>query len=58
MKNYDHLDDVIAGLRKEYSFGELEDRDAARDPYDQFVNWFEAALQAKVTSINAGMLAT
>lgn len=58
MKNYSHLDQRIAGLRKEYAFGELAEKNAAKDPYTQFVKWFEAALKARVTSINAGMLAT
>lgn len=58
MKKYKDLDKLICGLRKDYSFGALGDKDCENDPQTQFIKWFEAALKAKAHSMNAAALAT
>lgn len=58
MKNFSDIDTIISKLRREYSFGKLEEKDADSNPYRQFVKWFESAVQAKSRTVNALTLAT
>ena len=48
----------IADLRKEYAQGGLDEKSIARDPLDQFTNWFDALLRSEPTEPNAMILAT
>ena len=50
--------DSVAGLRKSYELSELLETTAKEDPYAQFKDWFQAALDAKIPEPNAMTLAT
>ncbi len=58
MKDYRNLDQKILGLRREYRWGKLEEKNLDPDPFKQFARWFEDALRAKVKSPNSMTLAT
>jgi len=47
-----------ADLRKDYAGEELDEKNVARDPNEQFVRWFDEALSAQLTEPNAMILAT
>lgn len=47
-----------ADLRKDYAGEELDEKNVARDPNDQFVRWFDEAVRAQLTEPNAMILAT
>ena len=47
-----------AGLRKDYAREDLDEKDVARDPCEQFARWFDEALLAKLPEPNAMILAT
>jgi pyridoxamine 5'-phosphate oxidase len=48
----------LAELRIDYAAAELDERDVARDPLDQFSRWFAEAQAALVPEPNAMVLAT
>jgi len=48
----------LASIRKEYSLKQLDEKDVKRDPFDQFKEWFDDAVNAEVKEPNAMMLAT
>ena len=48
----------LQNLRQEYRTAELHEADAAKDPIDQFGNWFKAALDAQLYEPNVMTLAT
>jgi pyridoxamine 5'-phosphate oxidase len=48
----------ISGLRKEYSLLAFGKKDAHPDPFEQFEEWFQQALQSDVLEPNAMTLAT
>ena len=48
----------LAGLRKNYERGELDEQHAARDPFEQFRQWLGQAIGANVPEPNAMTLAT
>ncbi len=48
----------IARLRREYARAALTESDVAADPLEQFRKWFDEALHADVTDVNAMALAT
>lgn len=48
----------LAQLRVDYKRAALTERDAARDPHDQFARWFDEAVAAAVPEPNAMTLAT
>ena len=48
----------IKALRNEYKKGELKDESVHPDPIRQFEIWFEQALHANLTDVNAMTLAT
>ena len=48
----------LASIRKEYSLKQLDEKDVKRDPFDQFKEWFDDAVNAEVNEPNAMMLAT
>ncbi|HLP15223.1 MAG TPA: pyridoxamine 5'-phosphate oxidase [Bacteroidota bacterium] len=48
----------LADLRTEYMFAGLHERDAAKDPIDQFERWFHEAHNADLPEVNAMTLAT
>ena len=50
--------DSVAGLRKSYELSELLETTAKENPYAQFKDWFQAALDAKIPEPNAMTLAT
>ena len=45
-------------LRHEYMLSGLDEKDAARDPFRQFDNWFKASADAKLPLANSMSLAT
>lgn len=48
----------IAGIRKEYKMGRLNEGDVVADPIDQFRRWFNEAVHYGVMEPNAMVLAT
>jgi len=48
----------ISDLRQEYMRESLDEKDAARDPLEQFARWFDEAVKAQVPMVNAMTLAT
>ena len=52
------MDDKIAEIRKEYSHQTLLESQIASDPVEQFNIWWQDALEAKITEVNAMTLAT
>lgn len=48
----------LAKMRVDYKQGELNERDLAADPIEQFARWFEAARRADIKEPNAMTLAT
>ena len=47
-----------ADLRADYARAGLDEKDVARDPYEQFARWFDEALRAQLPEPNAMILAT
>jgi len=52
------MDDRIAEIRKEYSHQTLLESQIAADAIEQFNIWWQDALEAKITEVNAMTLAT
>src|SRR5678810_135262 len=52
------MDEKIAEIRKEYSHKSLVESEIEQDPVKQFNIWWQDALEAKITEINAMTLAT
>jgi pyridoxamine 5'-phosphate oxidase len=48
----------VADLRREYALKGLDEKDAAREPFEQFARWFDEALKAELPEPNAMTLAT
>lgn len=48
----------IEALRREYKHGELKEENLQKDPFVQFVKWFDQALNADILDVNAMTLAT
>ena len=48
----------IAEIRREYESEGLDERDLRADPYDQFLLWFDQALEAEGENVNGMTLAT
>ncbi|TMG73376.1 MAG: pyridoxal 5'-phosphate synthase, partial [Betaproteobacteria bacterium] len=48
----------LAALRQEYMRAGLHEKDLAPDPFAQFGNWFDEALQSGIALPNAMTLAT
>jgi pyridoxamine 5'-phosphate oxidase len=48
----------LAQLRVDYKRAALSERDAARNPFDQFARWFDEAVAAAIPEPNAMTLAT
>ncbi|MBM3407625.1 MAG: pyridoxamine 5'-phosphate oxidase [Betaproteobacteria bacterium] len=51
-------DQTLSGLRKDYERGEFDETMAAQAPLDQFRQWLDEAIAAKVPEPNAMTLAT
>jgi pyridoxamine 5'-phosphate oxidase len=49
---------TVAALRKDYARAMLDESKVARDPFEQFAQWFDAALRSELTEPNAMVLAT
>ncbi len=52
------MEEKIAEIRKEYSHKTLVESEIASDPIKQFNTWWQDALEAKITEVNAMTLAT
>jgi pyridoxamine 5'-phosphate oxidase len=52
------MDEKIAEIRKEYSHKTLAETEIESDPIKQFNIWWQDALEAKITEVNAMTLAT
>ena len=48
----------IADIRNEYSKASLDIKTVEKDPIQQFLKWFDEAIKAEVTEVNAMALAT
>ena len=48
----------IADLRQEYMRARLDETEVARDPFEQFNRWFDEAIKAEHSMLNAMTLAT
>jgi len=52
------MDEKIAEIRKEYSYKALVESELEADPIKQFNIWWQDALEAKITDVNAMTVAT
>ena len=52
------MEEKTAEIRKEYSHKTLAESEIASDPINQFNTWWQDALEAKITEVNAMTLAT
>ncbi len=52
------MEEKTAEIRKEYSHKTLVESEIASDPINQFNTWWQDALEAKITEVNAMTLAT
>lgn len=52
------MNEKIAEIRKEYSHKNLMESEVEQDPVKQFNIWWQDALEAKITEVNAMILAT
>jgi len=52
------MDEKIAEIRKEYSHKTLIESEVEPDPIKQFNTWWQDALEARITEVNAMTLAT
>ncbi len=52
------MDEKIAEIRKEYSHKTLVESEVEPDPIKQFNTWWQDALEARITEVNAMTLAT
>lgn len=57
-KNFEDLKTAFRKIRKEYHFGKLCREDLARNPWDQFADWFSQAVTRKDPNANIMVLAT
>jgi pyridoxamine 5'-phosphate oxidase len=48
----------IAAIREDYTKGSLSKQDVKHNPFDQFKNWFDQALDSEVLEPNAMVLST
>jgi len=48
----------IAGLRRDYALNSLHEAEVAKDPFDQFTQWWEQATRAAIDEVNAMTLST
>jgi pyridoxamine 5'-phosphate oxidase len=48
----------VADVRQETMRGSLDETGVARDPFQQFDRWFDAAVKAQIPMVNAMTLAT
>jgi pyridoxamine 5'-phosphate oxidase len=48
----------IAQIRKEYKLNELTEEEVSADPFEQFDQWWQQALQSQIDEVNAMTLAT
>lgn len=48
----------VADIRKDYMLGSLDEQDVSQNPFEQFENWFKAAVDSEVIEPNAMTLAT
>lgn len=54
----DPLDAHILKLREDFSRGSLSEQEVAKDPFQQFRNWLDEAVQAKIPEVQAMTLST
>ena len=48
----------VADIRKDYKLHSLDEKEIAKDPFQQFGQWWEEALNASIDEVNAMTLAT
>lgn len=48
----------VADIRKDYKLHSLDEKEIAKDPFKQFGQWWEEALNASIDEVNAMTLAT
>lgn len=48
----------ISSIRKDYQLKSLSEQDVAKDPFDQFSQWWTEAIQSDIDEVNAMTLAT
>ena len=58
MSDDNSLNKTIEQLRRDYAGEELREESMGEDPIEQFAIWFEQAMKADVTDVNAMTLAT
>jgi len=49
---------TIADIRKDYQHLSLTEKDVKQNPFDQFADWWDAAIHASIDEVNAMTLAT
>ncbi len=52
------MDEKIADIRKDYSHKSLDETEIEQNPIKQFDNWWQDALSANITEVNAMTVAT
>ena len=52
------LREKLPHIRDDYNLGELDESQVHKNPVNQFEKWFEEALMAEITEVNAMTLAT
>ena len=48
----------IADIRKDYKLRSFSEEEAATNPFEQFTNWFDEAVESNIDEVNAMTLAT
>ena len=48
----------ISSIRKDYQLKSLSEKDAAKNPFDQFAKWWDEAIKSEIDEVNAMTLAT
>ena len=49
---------ILFNIRKDYIFEELNEDGILSDPFRQFEKWFNEAIDAEITEVNAMFIAT
>ena len=52
------MNQAIADIRKDYKLRSFSEDEAATNPFEQFKNWFDEAIESNIDEVNAMTLAT
>lgn len=54
----EHNQDSIARIRKDYTLNALNEEEVSANPFEQFEQWWQQAMQSQIDEVNAMTLAT